>query len=102
MNGEPNSWEADSYSEGKWTVSVRKNMENDRIDEGAHPDPLFRIKSAINAIENTNEFYVYMDNLLVAEIRGISKQNRIIIPMRELNEQQTEEFHQFIDHKQLW
>lgn len=27
----------DSYQEGKYHVSVRKNLENDRVDEGDYP-----------------------------------------------------------------
>jgi hypothetical protein len=37
MNG-PNSWEVDSYQEGKWRISVRHNLENDRMDEGDFPE----------------------------------------------------------------
>lgn len=32
------SWEVDEYPEGQWTVSVRQNNENDRVDEGDSPD----------------------------------------------------------------
>lgn len=32
------SWRVKSYKEGKYTVSVRKNLENDRVDEGDFPE----------------------------------------------------------------
>jgi len=32
------SWRTDSYQEGKYTVSVRANLENDRVDEGDCPN----------------------------------------------------------------
>lgn len=32
------SWRIKSYQEGKYTVSVRANLENDRVDEGDWPD----------------------------------------------------------------
>lgn len=32
------SWRIDSYQEGKYTVSVRANLENDRVDEGDCPN----------------------------------------------------------------
>ncbi|MCM3164336.1 MULTISPECIES: hypothetical protein [Bacillaceae] len=32
-----NSWRIKSYHKGKYTVSVRQNFENDRIDEGDCP-----------------------------------------------------------------
>lgn len=32
------SWRVKTYQEGKYTVSVRKNLENDRVDEGDVPD----------------------------------------------------------------
>jgi hypothetical protein len=35
------SWEVDSYKEGKWTVSVRRNTEIDRLDEGVYPENRF-------------------------------------------------------------
>lgn len=33
-----NSWRIKTYKEGKYTVSVRKNLENDRVDEGDFPE----------------------------------------------------------------
>lgn len=32
------SWRVNSYKEGKFTVSVRRNLENDRVDEGDFPE----------------------------------------------------------------
>lgn len=32
------SWRVDSYQEGAYKISVRKNLENDRVDEGDLPD----------------------------------------------------------------
>ncbi|MCH6264514.1 MULTISPECIES: hypothetical protein [Neobacillus] len=32
------SWRVDSYQEGEYKISVRKNLENDRVDEGDLPD----------------------------------------------------------------
>ncbi|WP_442600120.1 hypothetical protein [Neobacillus sp. D3-1R] len=32
------SWRVKSYKEGKYTVSIRKNLENDRVDEGDFPE----------------------------------------------------------------
>lgn len=31
------SWRINFYQEGKYTVSVRQNLENDRVDEGDYP-----------------------------------------------------------------
>ncbi|MEW9668251.1 hypothetical protein [Ammoniphilus sp. 3BR4] len=33
-----NSWEVESYQQGKWRISVRSNPENDRLDEGDFPE----------------------------------------------------------------
>lgn len=32
------SWKVETYQEGKYTISVRKNLENDRVDEGDYPE----------------------------------------------------------------
>jgi hypothetical protein len=32
------SWRVDSFQEGKYKISVRKNLENDRVDEGDYPE----------------------------------------------------------------
>ncbi|WP_180994177.1 hypothetical protein [Bacillus sp. Marseille-P3661] len=32
------SWRVNSYQEGAYKVSVRKNLENDRVDEGDHDE----------------------------------------------------------------
>ncbi|WP_180230116.1 hypothetical protein [Bacillus sp. AFS073361] len=32
------SWRVDTYQEGKYKISVRKNLENDRVDEGDFPE----------------------------------------------------------------
>lgn len=32
------SWRVDTYQEGPYKISVRKNLENDRVDEGDIPD----------------------------------------------------------------
>lgn len=31
------SWNVKTYKEGKYTVSIRRNLENDRVDEGDYP-----------------------------------------------------------------
>lgn len=36
------SWRVDSYQEGKYKVSVRQNLENDRVDEGDYPKNEFK------------------------------------------------------------
>lgn len=36
------SWRVNSYKEGKYTVSVRRNLENDRIDEGDFPEKEYK------------------------------------------------------------
>ncbi|WP_199613940.1 hypothetical protein [Paenibacillus alkalitolerans] len=38
------SWEVASYKEGNRTISVRHNMENDRVDEGDFPDTVYSKK----------------------------------------------------------
>ncbi len=50
----PNSWEVDSYREGKWKVSVRRNLENDRIDEGDSPRLPFQSKEDSNSERDTH------------------------------------------------
>jgi hypothetical protein len=32
------SWKGKTYKEGKYTVSIRRNLENDRVDEGYYPE----------------------------------------------------------------
>lgn len=38
------SWRVDSFQKGKYKVSVRKNLENDRVDEGDYPESGFKKK----------------------------------------------------------
>lgn len=47
------SWRVDSYQEGKYKVSVRKNLENDRIDEGDYPEGRFKkMNSKVKRMKN--------------------------------------------------
>lgn len=39
------SWRVNTYQEGKYKISVRKNLENDRVDEGDYPE---------NGLKDTN------------------------------------------------
>lgn len=39
------SWEVDSYREGNRVISVRHNMEDDRIDEGDKQEERFQEKA---------------------------------------------------------
>jgi hypothetical protein len=98
MNGNT-SWEVNSYQEGKWRVSVRHNPENDRIDEGDSPDPSFHAEKVDNSSDNSSVFDIYMNDFLVAEVRGNNPENRIIIPMRQLCEEEQEELYRFLDEK---
>jgi hypothetical protein len=94
---EQNSWEVDSYEEGQWKISVRHNMENDRVDEGDHPEPSFRSERVIGLIGDLPTYNIYMNNQLVAEIRGDEPEHRQIIPMRGLSKEETEQFYQYLD-----
>lgn len=82
MNG-PNSWEVDSYQEGKWRISVRHNLENDRMDEGDLP-------------EDQQNYRVFMGDRLVAEVNGSDPFTRKIIPIGVLTSNEEEQLHQFL------
>lgn len=32
------SWRVKTYQEGSYKITVRKNLENDRVDEGDYPE----------------------------------------------------------------
>lgn len=91
MNG-PNSWEVDSYQEGKWRISVRHNLENDRLDEGDFPEA---------SSQDQQKYHVLMDNRLVAEVKGTHPLTRKIIPTATLSSYDEDQLHQFLDRKPL-
>lgn len=90
-----NSWEVDSYRQGKWKVSVRKNLENDRLDEGDYPEGQFYTQRIPG---NDDRYNVFRDNLLIAEVRGREVETRTIIPMRELSQEDESKFYNFLDY----
>lgn len=91
-----NSWEVKSYQQGRWQVSVRRNPENDRLDEGDYPEGQFYAQK-IPDTTGEIKYNVFKDNMLVAEVRGKDIENRTIVPMRELDEEDEAELHRFLD-----
>ncbi|MGG0937096.1 hypothetical protein ABHN11_13410 [Brevibacillus centrosporus] len=94
MNG-PNSWEVETYHEGKWRISVRHNLENDRLDEGDYPEP----SSAFSGYGKT--YQVFMDNRQVAEWKGEKPLSRKVMPSVSLSSFDEEQLHQFLDRQPL-
>ncbi|RBW71357.1 alpha/beta fold hydrolase [Bacillus taeanensis] len=61
-----------------------------------HSTQPFRTESSGQTPDGHPAFRVYMNETLVAEVRGKDPLNQTIIPMRELNDQQEDQFHQFL------
>ncbi|GED34786.1 hypothetical protein P9G84_30875 [Brevibacillus centrosporus] len=100
MNG-PSSWEVDSYQEGRWRISVRHNLENDRLDEGDFPDESFLNKETSTSSMNEQHYHVFMDGSLVAKLEGTHPLTRRIIPTVALSSFDEDQLHQFLDRQPL-
>lgn len=74
------SWEVESYNVGNWTVSVRHNLENDRMEEGDFPEASYKI---------------FKDGILVALVDRFPTGQRII-PTRELSDRDEDELYAWI------
>lgn len=100
MNG-PNSWEVDSYQEGKWRISVRHNLENDRLDEGDFPEGTLLNKEALTTPRDDKHYHVFMNDRLVAELKGTHPLTRKIKPLVTLSSNDEAQLHQFLDIQPL-
>jgi hypothetical protein len=59
--------------------------------------PNFHKESITSSHENEPAFNVYLDEMLVAEVRGSDPTQLTVIPMRELNDYQEDKLHEFIE-----
>ncbi|MCH6264513.1 hypothetical protein [Neobacillus citreus] len=58
--------------------------------------PNFRKEPIQPSHENEPAFNVFLDEKLVAEIRGRDSQHQTVIPMRELSDYEEDKLHEFI------
>mgnify|MGYP001171180351 CR=1 FL=1 len=59
--------------------------------------PNFHKESIQSSHENEPAFHVYLDQYLVAEVRGSNPTRLTVIPMRELNNYQEDKLHEYIE-----
>jgi hypothetical protein len=59
--------------------------------------PNFHKESIKSSHENEPAFNVYLDEMLVAEVRGSDPTQLTVIPMRELNDYEEDKLHEYIE-----
>ena len=59
--------------------------------------PNFHKESIKISHENEPAFNVYLDEMLVAEVRGSDPTQLTVIPMRELNDYEEDKLHEYIE-----
>jgi hypothetical protein len=59
--------------------------------------PHFHKESIKSSHEHEPAFNVYLDEMLVAEVRGSDPTQLTVIPMRELNDYEEDKLHEFIE-----
>ncbi|MDC3417001.1 hypothetical protein [Aquibacillus salsiterrae] len=56
----------------------------------------FHKKPIEDSNDNKPSFNVYLDQYLVAEVRGLDPKNQTIIPMRELNDYEENKLYEYL------
>ncbi|MEH7095579.1 hypothetical protein [Neobacillus vireti] len=59
--------------------------------------PKFHKETINSSHENEPAFNVYLDEALVAEVRGSDPTRLTVIPMRELNDYEEDKLHEYIE-----
>lgn len=87
-----------NFSQENWQFKVRNNEENDRIDEGDFPGKgKFHMEVSAPLDQQFSVYDVYEGDNLVAKVRGQNADNRMVIPLRELSDDEEDELYQYLD-----